>query len=150
MNTQHLCLICALSFSFSLQNASLGPRTAPQQQAKNTGSGNRPNLPWLTLKRCVQDLLNRTAEDSPSLSHLAGEHHGESASTGHLWNRRTRRHFGEKERERRRDAAVQKSPVLRWRIGLYVAALVKLCGAHWSPVDSRFQREPRKRIKCNS
>lgn len=29
------------------------------------------------------------------MRHLVGEHHGGSVSTGHVWNRGTRRHFGE-------------------------------------------------------
>ena len=63
-------------------------------------------------------LLNQTAEVSPSsLRHLAGEHHGESVSTGHLGDRCPRTHLSDeseekkkkkkKKRERRGDAAVR-------------------------------------------
>lgn len=102
-NTQLLCLICAL-FSFSLHTtqhntrALVFPTTTYDQDWKYSRNG--PNLPRLTLKRCVQDALNRGAEVSPSRRHLACDHHGQSVSTGRLRNRCTGRHFAEKERER--------------------------------------------------
>ena len=48
-------------------------------------------------------LLNQTAEVSPSsLRHLAGEHHGESVSTGHLGDRCPRTHLSDESEEKKK------------------------------------------------
>lgn len=66
--------------------------------------------------RCVQGLLNKTVDVSPSPIHLAGNHHGESVSTVNLCNSCKGGHFCEKERgERLCGAAVEpSSPTGNW------------------------------------
>ncbi|KAG7243646.1 hypothetical protein INR49_011203 [Caranx melampygus] len=41
----------------------------------------------------------------------------------------------------------RKAPVPRWKIGLCVAALATLCGAHWSPLDSHLHGKTKQKIK---
>lgn len=136
-----------LFFSFFwilwMEHHSLRVQFWRQQRARKIWSKDRPNLPWLTLKKVCPG-LNQTAEVSPSLRHLAGEHHGESVSSGQLWNRGTRKHFYEKRRERRCDAAVQ-NLLSRWEKGLCVAAWATLRDAHRSPLDSHFQKASTKK-----
>lgn len=72
-------------------------------------------LDWHLKKVCPG--LNQTAEVSPSLRHLAGEHHGEFLSTV-LDSRRARTHFSERKREEwRREVAAQSSVLPMEKLG---------------------------------
>lgn len=99
-------------------------------------------------KRCVQGLLNKTAEVSSSFIHLAGEHHGESVSTCHLWNRSIRRHFGEKRRERRCGAAMQ-SPVSRRKKMVCASKPWRLCVVRVGHRRAHISRKPRAKSSKN-
>lgn len=116
-----------------------GPQFWIQQHAIKTWSQSRPNLPWLTLKKGV----SRIEPNSRGFAFSETPGRGTPWRISILWPAMESAHTEAFRREKARTTlrcCGAKPGFPRWKIGLCVAAWATPCDAHWSPLDSHFQK----------